>query len=924
MRPTKLVMSAFGPYAEEVTIDMSLLGEGGIYLITGDTGAGKTTIFDAITFALYGSASGEMRENDMLRSIYASPDTPTFVELTFMHKGKEYKIIRNPKYQRRKKSGSGTTDTNADATLTMPDGSVVTKITAVTNKIVEILGVNREQFMQIAMIAQGEFLKLIKADTEDRKKIFSSIFHTGNYERLTLKVKDMERGLDAERQRIAEAIKERLATTTMSEDTEGKELIEELLNGSALALVRRVEEVLEILSGQISTDTEKKAQYDTEIAGIDKEITSLELLLDRAKAREKLLGEKVKAEQALATASDEMCEAQKEEVKLPLLKAEREEGVQRAERLNAALPTYERLDGLLARSTKLDSSIKAQERQKSEAEGKITESDSKILECEETRPILEAKTVGKDALIKEQEEITARITDLEKLSEGITDLEDLNGELAKAIEEYETAKEKARVALESYTYKNSRFLDEQAGILALTLIEGVPCPVCGSLTHPTPAEASQDAPTEADVKKAKEESENANADREKKSGECKTTRTKIEIKEIEIRASTMTLFGEGVKPTHELVTAAITEYVSRKTDIAKRIQEIDDSVKALRELDETLSKCKTERAGLVEKVEGCFKTIASMTEDKRATDTEIASITSSLELSTKKAAEDRIKSLGERKTEIDKEIERITVRLTAAQTTLASAKTLLESKNEELSKTEEVNTTKVEERKKELLARKTTIQKQSDIATSSKQTNTRAHKDIEKKYSDFLRVEAEYITIASLNDTFGGKAMADGKLKLETYILAHYFDRVIEKANVRFFEMSCGQYRLVRSTEAERQGQGGLELNVIDYYTGTERSVKSLSGGESFKASLSLALGLSDLIQSDAGGIELDTMFVDEGFGSLDGESVEISVRALIGLGDGSRLVGIISHRPELMAKIDRQITVTKDKHKGSQARIVV
>lgn len=924
MRPTKLIMSAFGPYAEEITLDLSSLGDGGLYLITGDTGAGKTTIFDAITFALYGEASGEMRKSDMLRSIYASPDRPTFVELTFLHKGKEYRINRNPAYERKKKRGDGTTNTTADATLFLPDGSVVTKIKEVNSRIEQILGVNRAQFMQIAMIAQGDFLRLIAAKSEERKEIFSSIFHTGNYDRLAARVKEMERNLDAERQRIADAIKERLSTTTISEDTEGGALLEELLSGSSLALVSRVDEVLAILSRQIDIDTEKMAHIDAKSKETDDELTSIELLLDRARARAILLEEKEQAEKALEIATRERENAEEEQKKLPELLAESEAGVKKAQRLSAALVQYERLDRLIARRTQLEGSISEQEKIKTEAEKQIADLDSKIGECQQNRPILEEKSKGKDEAVKEKDEAISRISDLEDLKERIESRDELTESLATARREYEEAREKARITLESYTEKNSRFLDEQAGILALSLTEGTPCPVCGSLTHPTPAKPSKDAPTEADVKKAKKESDKAQKTREEKSLECQKVSTRLLSIEEEIAKSIILLFDEGTTVTLELVEAQITEFTSKQNALEKRIGEIDDSAEALKELDKSLAEYRTTRAGLVEKVEGCAKTIDSMTEDKKATDLEIKTITSTLELSTKKEAEDEIESLGERKVKIDEEIENIRGKLSIAESGLATAKATLKSKVDELAKTTEIDTPTLNERKKELLATKEILKAERDTTFNGRENNSRAHKDIIKKHADYLKVEAEYITISSLNDTFGGKTMGEGRIKLETYILTHYFDRVIDKANVRFLQMSSGQYRLVRSTEAEKRGQGGLELNVIDYYTGTERSVKSLSGGESFKASLSLALGLSDLIQSDAGGIELDTMFVDEGFGSLDGESVEVSVRALIGLGDGSRLVGIISHRPELMAKIDRQIVVTKDKQKGSRAKIVL
>ena len=368
----------------------------------------------------------------------------------------------------------------------------------------------------------------------------------------------------------------------------------------------------------------------------------------------------------------------------------------------------------------------------------------------------------------------------------------------------------------------------------------------------------------------------------------------------------------------------IAELEEKKNSLESRIKEIESAKEALKSLEKDLGEKREERASLTEKIKGCIKIIEAKTEDKTLTDSQKEKIVEKLEFSTKKEAEDEIVALEKRKSEIDGDIETITQRLNQARENYATAKALLASKKEELDKSKEVDLSTIEENKQQLIASKTALTNKKEQAITRIDTNTQSLKDITEKYQVFLKVESEYVMLSGLDDTFGGKAMGEGKIKLETYILTHYFDRVIDMANVRFFTMSSGQYRLVRSTEAERQGQGGLELNVIDYYTGAERSVKSLSGGESFKASLSLALGLSDLIQSDAGGIELDTMFVDEGFGSLDTESIDVAVRALIGLGDGTRLVGIVSHRPELLASIDRQIQVKKDKKSGSTARIVL
>ncbi len=922
MRPTRLEMSAFGPYAEVVSLDMERLGERGLYLITGDTGAGKTTIFDAIAFALYGEPSGAFRKADMMRSKYADRDRETYVELSFTHKDKYYTIRRNPTYERPSKRGDGIAKTNASATLTLPDGSVVTKVKDATDKIIELLGVNREQFLQIAMIAQGDFLRLLNAGTKERQEIFSSIFHTEAYDTLTLRVKELARSLGDDRIKTAEAIRLHLGTAIIPEGYEGKEKISEAVGGEAVPCARQAEELCEIITNILGADRELQERLQTELERVDGELTDIALILDRAKKRAELVLDVKNAESALNIAVEAENIALDSEKEIPTLEREREEVIAGAEKLRSAIPEYIRLDALNNRCRELEADIDTHIKSRTDAEEKIAMLTGSISEATEKRPKFKKKSEGLEEAAREKAEVERRIDALMQLKERILNRDNISENLSKKRAEYEIARVEAEKTLLEYTEMHSRFLDEQAGILAGQLVEGESCPVCGSTHHPRPAVQATDAPTEADIKKKKKESDKAQRDRERLSGECSALSASLEAEEREIRANVELLFTGSDRVDIPLIDATKEELDERKRELEERIKEINSSIKELDELDKQLSLDRVELSAQQEAVRGLTRLIMTLTEELKTVVAERGAILNGLSYQTKDEAEARILSLEERKKRIDEGIAEINQKVTKAKEALASARALLESKREELEAQPQVDAENAEERRATLNNEKRALTATKEQTKTRIDTNEKALSDIRKRASEFCELERKYRMLSGLDDTFSGKAMGDGRIKLETYILTHYFDRVIDKANIRFWQMTTGQYQLVRSREAERQGQGGLELNVIDFFTGSERSVRSLSGGESFKASLSLALGLSDLIQSDAGGIELDTMFVDEGFGSLDPNSLDAAIRALTGLADGSRLVGIVSHVAELKARIDHQIVVTKDKEKGSKARI--
>ncbi|MBQ9085368.1 MAG: SMC family ATPase [Clostridia bacterium] len=922
MRPLKLVMSAFGPYADVVVLDMDSLGERGIYLITGDTGAGKTTIFDAIAFALYGEPSGDFRKAEMLRSKYADGARETFVELSFMHKGRIYIIKRNPTYERPSKRGGGMTKTNAAAELTLPDGSVVTKTTDVTKKIIELLGVNRAQFMQIAMIAQGDFLRLLNAGTTERQDIFRSIFHTGAYETLTTRVRDMARALGVKRLRIAEEIKLHLSGADIPEGYEGRELYIDELSKEAIVSLGRIDELCEILTHTISEDEKLKARLTDEIAKAEEELTAIALVLDSAAKRAQLELDVKDAETNLENAVKKEEEALEQEKESSALQKEREEAIATAEQLRLAIPEYTELDVLSGKCDDLATSISNYENKKRDAEERMLVLDRSIAQDTESQGLLREKIARLEETTRELSQVDSRITSLLALRSRLVNRDDLIASLEIKKAQYEESRLEAEELLATYNEMQARFLDEQAGILAGGLVEGEKCPVCGSTHHPSPAEPAADAPTEAEIKKKKKESDKAQKNRETLSADCKALRTRIEVEEREIEAGRLLLFADVVALDISFIDTVKLELEEKKNELDKRMEEINAAKEKLSELDATLASNREERAGLDETITGYVKLIETMEREAAAKNDERARTLSKLKYATKSEAELAIESLEKRKKEIDKKLLDISEAMSKAKADHQSAKALLESKLLELEKTAKTDKEEAEAKKallEQTIKDKTAIKE--DVTTRIT-TNKRALADIIEKNGCFIEAEREYRLIVGLDDTFSGKSMGEGKIKLEIYILTHYFDRVIDKANVRFWQMTAGQYQLVRSREIDKQGQSGLELNVKDYYTGSERSVKSLSGGESFKASLSLALGLSDLIQSDAGGIELDTMFVDEGFGSLDPNSLDAAIRALTGLADGTRLVGIVSHVAELKERIDRQIVVTKDREKGSKARI--
>ena len=1103
MRPIRLIVSAFGPYAGRVELNMDMLGESGLYLITGDTGAGKTSIFDAITFALYGEASGSDREPEMLRSKYAEPETPTRVELTFAYGGKNYTVCRNPEYERPARRGEGTTLQRAEALLICPDGKRITRIKDVNQAVRDILGVDRTQFSQIAMIAQGDFRELLRADTRDRQAVFREIFKTRYYQKLQDALKEEAKKLreacESARASVAqyqegilweeddglwpEVEKARtgalpfgetpkLVERLLHQDRELDENLQKEKDGIRLKLeelsaalgkaaeFQKLEEELFQARKQLE---EKKAALEQcrlrmeaeharrpEREALQRETAALEAEMPRygkwqellqeyehtqgqLKQENQIRQELTKREEDLGKAtvqlkkeqrSLENAGEQRERLRNEKEQAGREK--EALEALRAAVLEHRNCGDRLSQARRTLEKYQ-EEKEKRELEQK--ELEQQIDSLKAALRMLESVDARREKLIYCQEREKERHGELLALKESLEEYGKLCRRWEEARETYGKAREAADRQGERYRTQNKAFLDEQAGILADTLTEGCPCPVCGSLSHPNPAVKSIQAPSEAELEAEKnlyEQAQTAARDASeaaaghKAAAEAKGAETVGRLEELtgitdpaqaeEAVREALVQVRQSLEETRRQLEEAergigekrklsqgLQAGEDRLADFAKGRSELEARlVQAAGEHDVLRGKLETERKSLVARIGECMA--QNLWKEADQDILERAEQQIPLEIREQEIRIDRLEALicqeeerisrramlGDKLLETERHIQETGNQLTACRERIARTESRRAETGEQLvileAELKYTSRQEAEEARKEMLRQSLELEEslkkaEKDLGDTEKETaqmsgrvsqlerllkdsrrldsasleaekqkleesekeledrqkavhvrlstNEAVLENVRTRGASLEELEQKWTWVRGLSDTANGNLAGRDRIMLETYIQMAYFERIIRRANLRFMVMSGGQYELKRRRTADGgRGQSGLELDVIDHYNGTERSVKTLSGGESFKASLSLALGLSDEIQASAGGIRLDTMFVDEGVGSLDEDSLGQAIQALAGLSQGNRLVGIISHVGDLKEKIDKQIVVTKEKTGGSRVEI--
>ncbi|HEX3018345.1 MAG TPA: SMC family ATPase [Caproicibacter sp.] len=1035
MKPLNLVMNAFGPYAGRTEVLLWELGPEGLFLVCGDTGAGKTTIFDAITFALYGEASGCTRTAETMRSNFADPTEKTFVELTFSHADKIYRVERNPRYQRPKRGG-GTTWESPDAVLTRPDGTVCSGATAVTKEIVELMGIDCRQFRQTSMIAQGEFLKLLLADSAERSDIFRRVFDTGIYRRIqdNLKARSQELG-----NRMSENARAVLQDAG-SIQPDGRILTPELLERfSEQNNVNLAKGLLEQLSLSVAGDektsegiTEQRKKVKDLIGTLTSRIAAAEQLnksfeeLEQAKKRsaelESRAQEMVKGEKRLQNAERAQTlvfpaqqsyfreKAASEHLKSAIsetrgqiqnlgekltaaaaaLEAERANDPRRAglegkiSGLSAALPQYEKVQAIQNRAKELQGELTAILKQCEESGRKQeklkSEQDTLAKQLEGLKDV-EVSCVSCEAKVQAEEQ---NISKLEQIQKNIKDILNTSSLWKACKEKYPETERLYREANQKAEESELAFFREQAGLMASKLSEGTPCPVCGSTVHPHKAVAAEQAPDEAELKKLKSVRDRYQKELNQASLELSKTKAKLDADLTNLRSTAEAVLGDltgykTVKPLETLTADALAkskakhaellrmlsvlkEQCGQKNKLAEQQKETADSLTAAeaeaKKLDERKNSVQTaleskkseadalrgtlefESAELAKKaLAGWQKDLAAMKQvlenaeqAHHACENGLAAakavlaeseknLTAQSELEEKKYSEylEKLASAGFAGEEdysaallSPEQVESLKQVLTSYRDECRSVQEAVARLQKETSGKTPGDLKALQDALLEAHNNESAAEKEFHEISVRLDGNRRCEERIKKALSEREKLNEAYECALDLDKTANGSLPGRQRLNFEQFVQAAYFNKILEQANIRLSEMTGGRYALLRrETASDLRSHFGLDIDVMDYYTGQPRDVKSLSGGESFKASLALALGLSDVVQNRSGGVRIETMFIDEGFGSLDDESRRQAIATLSELA-GGRLVGIISHVSELKEQIDRQIVVRR------------
>ena len=916
MRPTKLTMSAFGPYAGLTVLDLDKLGESGLYLITGTTGAGKTSIFDAITYALYDKPSGDVRDDSTIRSKYASPETETFVELEFVYRGRTYTVRRNPEYERKKARGEGTTRQAPRAELRMPDGSIIDKSKKeVGAKIEEIIGINRTQFLQIAMIAQGDFRKLLDASTSDRKEIFRRIFGTDIFkdiqDRISKDAKEMKGRFDEARSRL----KTYASGISVAPSGEYASDAERAKNGELPTA-----ETILVIERLISEDNALLSKLDLDMEGTARKLEEVNKRIGKAEefSKNKAELEKKRTElpmraQAVTDAEDELKKCKENSQKTPELD-------EKISAIKAQIPKYEQAKRLRSEIGELDESIRKAAKDAAESDDKLTAKKEEIKNKTERMTELEGAGASKERLTSERNTALERQSAINKLKRDIDSRDDLDRKLKAKQTELTAQIGVYNSANTNYTALYSAFLSGQAGIIASTLTDGKPCPVCGSVEHPSPAHLEDKVPTEAELDNAKKAADAEKDKADTLSGECNTLSGRLSESKNAVKEAEAKLLKAG--ETAETALEAIKEEIK---DIDERIKAEERAINERKTLADSIPMLTQLCDELDESLKKCRDNITSDTAAKSEKSATLEAITAELTYESLEKANGALEALEVKRKAIADSLDKANEHLNSAKTALSGIKGSIASYKKMLESGCDIDLEAEKQRQSDLTVRANGEKEAHSILVSRLNANRSCLENIRRTSDESAELEEHYRWLSVLDETANGRLSGKEKVMLETYVQMSCFDRILARANIRLRKMSGGQYELIRRRDAANLGsQVGLDLDVIDHYNGSSRAVSSLSGGEAFKASLALALGLSDEIQSASGGIRLDTMFVDEGFGSLDEDSLQLALQTLQELTEGDRLVGIISHVGELKSKIDKQIVVTKTHTGGSVCNITV
>ena len=934
MRPLRLTLSAFGPYAAETTLDLEKLGKGGLYLITGDTGAGKTTIFDAITYALYDHSSSGIREGSMLRCKYADDKTPTFVELEFEVHGVRYTVRRNPEYQRPKARGEGMTTEKADATLTYPDDRPpVTKAKDVTAAVQEIIGLDYNQFSQIVLIAQGQFTKLLNASTEERSRIFRKLFRTQRYAQLQERLQSEASALNQQRTAQNAKLDSLLGGLQFSPEDPDAEALR------ALCAQTVPETALALLDTLTARQAAALEEAGTALQATEAQLDTVQQQLGAA-AQAQRLAQQLAARQAeLAAAKPALDAARAEADRHAGDAAQLDALTAQVTQAQSALAAYDALDALCRQQTEARDAAQLAAAQAHKRRTQLDSLNAALAAAETELAALADADTRLLALQTRSAQLAQRGEALAKLEQRLADCQRQAKTAHKAQESYRAA---AAAQDEARTRQNTlerAFLDAQAGLLAESLVEGAPCPVCGSTHHPARALLPHTAPTQAQVEAARQAAAEADRQAQNASAAAQSALAAVNEAKTSLRRDAETLLPErfttpeGTVPlTFALMTNVLAEesaaLQTAQTDCKAQCRQAEADCRRKAQLEADRQAKTRQRPALEQAAAEADRSAAAQNASADALEGQIAERRAALPYPRRADAQATLDKLEADRRTLRTGMDTAQRKLKQAEQTVAAAEAAVEALTaQQTAAQKELPARSAEDltaQQTELTAARETLRSREKQLSAQLLPNRKTAAQYRAAAEARQALESRWQWVSALAATAGGTLTSKQKIKLEAYIQMNYLDRILRYANTRLMQMTAGQYELERIGAENQRSQSGLDLGVIDHYNGTRRSVKTLSGGESFKASLALALGLSDEVQSSAGGIRLDTLFLDEGFGSLDEESLELAIRVLSGLTEGDRLVGIISHVGALKDRIDRQVVVHKARTGGSTVELRV
>ncbi len=886
MKIIEIELTAFGPYAQPTRIDFTQLGRQGIYLITGKTGAGKTAIFDAITFALYGKASGANRDNASLHSKYSQ--LPPEVKMTFSHNNQEYQVQRKPDYLRPRRKGTGLVLQKAEALLLLPDGKSISGVKNVNQQLIQILGLDYNQFGQTAMLAQGDFLKLLLSEVEERSKIFRRIFATGLYQKIQERLKE-------DFQQCQKRLKE----------------LEQKLPPEQMEMSEA--QILEFWQQKIDSEKQQKQKVELWLQQAEKQLEQLAKLIDQAQNRQKILAEIAQEKQFIADEQPRtlaLLEAWQAETRQNAYRSELEQNIFLAKQ---NLAQYQALDATLQQLT---SQIQQTQQELSQQQVKEQKLQKQIAAGQKQLESLAVNAETVQNWLLQGKAAKEKLDNLENLKQTSQKAQELQQASQKAQQEYQKTSEQHEEQAQKLAQAEKAFLDEQAGILAQNLQINQPCPVCGSLSHPQPAQLNAQAPSEAELKQAKNALAKLHQEVQQKSRQAGKLKGQWQSLQTEVQNKAALWLGKACF-TEQQLQAALNSLKEQLQQIRQTYQQASHNLEQKQKLSELLPLLEQELTALpledlknqLIRLQTQYQSNLENQQKLSCQDVQAAQEAIRQKEAEKKVSEQKLQAAQEAYEQSRKASQQAQIRM----------ETWLKQLGVEL------NLSELEKQYQELAEqRKAKLLQKEDLAIQLA-AHQKLKQELEPQLSELSAQRIKWNLLKPLSDTANGTLNGKTKIMLETYVQIACFTRILERANLRLMIMSGGQYELQRTTQATNQrSQTGLELEVIDHYNGSTRSVKSLSGGESFKAALALTLGLADEIQAQAGGISIESMFIDEGFGTLDEESLEQALQALGDLGESQKLVGIISHVSELKERIAKQIQVSKTSREGSKITLVL